>query len=51
MAVTTAKLLPEEGDWPALEGEDEEEVHAVYLNRNQRGPENDAMSSIKGDAE
>lgn len=51
MAVTTTKLLPEEGNRPALEGEDEEEARAVYLNDNQGGSENDAMSSFKGDAQ
>lgn len=31
MSLSTAELFPEEGDRPALEGEDEEEVHAVHL--------------------
>lgn len=44
-------MLPEEGNRPALEGEDEEEVHAVYLDSKQRSPENDAMNSLLGDAQ
>lgn len=34
MAFTTAKLLPEERDRPALKGEEEEEVYAVYLDED-----------------
>ena len=51
MAFATAKLLPEERNRPALEGEDEEEVQAVCLDGNQGNPENDAMSSLLGDAQ
>ena len=51
MAFTTAKLFPEERDRPALEGEDEEEVHAVELDGDQGGPKNGAMGSVNGDTQ
>lgn len=51
MAFTTAKLLPEEGNRPALKGEDEEEVNAVCLDGNQGSPENDAVNPLMGDAQ
>lgn len=44
-------MLPEEGNRPTLEGEDEEEVHAVYLDGKQGSPKNDAMSSPLSDAQ
>jgi hypothetical protein len=31
-----------------LEGEDKEEVHAVYLNGDQGSPEDDAMGALEG---
>jgi hypothetical protein len=46
-----AKLFPEERDGPALEGKEEEEVHAVYLNDDQGDPENDAVSSLNDDTQ
>lgn len=51
VAFAAAKLFPEERDWPALEGEEEEEVHAVYLNNDQGDPKNDAVSSLNGDTQ
>lgn len=49
MAFAAAELFPEERDRPALEGEEEEEVHTVYLNDDQGDPKNDAMGSLNGD--
>lgn len=51
MTFAAAKLLPEERDRPALKGKEEEEVHAVYLDGDQGDPENDAVSSLNGDAQ
>ena len=51
MAFAAAELLPDERDRPALEGEDEEEVHAVELDDDQGGPKNDAMSSVNGNTQ
>jgi hypothetical protein len=34
-----------------LEGEDEEEVHAVYLDDNQGDPKNGAVSFLNGDTQ
>jgi hypothetical protein len=51
VSFAAAKLFPEERDRPALKGEDEEEVHAVYLDDDKGDPKNSAMSSILGDAQ
>jgi hypothetical protein len=51
VAFAAAKLFPEERNRPALEGENEEEVHAVYLDGDQGDPKNDAVSSINGDTQ
>ena len=51
VAFAAAKPFPEERDRPALEGEDKEEVHAVYLNDDQSDPENDAVSPLNGDTQ
>lgn len=51
MAFAAAELLPEEGNRPALEGEDKEEVHAVQLDSNQRTPEDNAMGSLMSDTQ
>jgi hypothetical protein len=51
LAFAATELLPEERDRPALEGKDEEEVHAVELDGDQGGPENDAMSSVNGNTQ
>jgi len=51
VSFAAAKLFPEERDRPALEGEDEEEVHAVYLDGDEGDPKNHAMGSILGDAQ
>jgi len=51
VSFAASELFPEERDRPALEGEDEEEVHAVYLDGNKGDPKNHAMGSILGDAQ
>jgi hypothetical protein len=51
VSFAAAELFPEERNRPALEGEDEEEVHAVYLDDNQGDPKDGAMSPILGDAQ
>lgn len=51
VAFTTAELFPEEGNRPTLEGEDEEEVHTVYLDGKQGSPKNDAMGFPLGYAQ
>jgi hypothetical protein len=43
---TAAKLFPEEGNWPALESKDEEEVDTVYLDGDEAGPEDDAVRAV-----
>jgi hypothetical protein len=51
VSFTATKLLPEVRDWPALEGEDEEEVHTVYLDGNEAGPEDDAVYAFNSNSE
>jgi hypothetical protein len=51
VAFAATKLFPEEPDRPALEGEKEEEVHAVYLDDDQGDPKNGAVSSLNGDTQ
>jgi len=51
MSFAAAELFPEERDRPALEGEDKEEVHAVYLDGDEGDPKNHAMGSILGNAQ
>jgi hypothetical protein len=51
LAFAATELLPEERDRPALEGKDEEEVHAVELDSDQGGPKNDAMCSVNGNTQ
>jgi hypothetical protein len=49
--LSTTELFPEEGNWPALEGKDEEEVHGIYLNGDKRHPENDAVGLLNRDTQ
>jgi hypothetical protein len=43
LALSAPELLPKEGYWPALEGEDEKEVDTVGLDRNEWNPEDDTV--------
>jgi hypothetical protein len=51
VAFAAAKLFPEERDRPALECEEEEEVHAVKLDDDQGNPNNGAVSFFNGDTQ
>jgi hypothetical protein len=51
LAFAAEKLFPKERDRPALEGENEEEVHAVHLDGDQGDPKNGAMSFVNGDTQ
>jgi hypothetical protein len=51
VAFAAAKLFPEERDRPALECEEEEEVHAVNLDDDQGNPNNGAVNLFNGDTQ
>jgi hypothetical protein len=51
VAFAAAKLFPEEPDRPASEFEDEEKVHAVYLDDDQGNPNNGAVNSFNSDTQ
>ena len=51
VAFAAAKLFPEERDRPALECEEEEEVHAVNLDDDQGNPNDGAVNFFNGDTQ